>query len=495
MVDQVRYPIRLRPRMLPSDAFFWYAEEAIPELRPQVGALLMLDRAPDRSRFHAAIQRLTLWIPRLRERVGESPLPFGLPEWEEDPAFELDYHVRDVALPEPATLRHLLEFAGAVFATPLDPLRPLWEAYLIEGLEQNRAALFFKGHHCLVDGVGSLALFEALTQAHRSEPVRFPRAPQARPPSHPAERWLRSLRYEARDLGSDLAATAESAWGALMQPVQSIASGVRMLLGVRGMARDLMPTVIRDPLAQRCTGIGRRLDALELSLPRMQLIREAVDATLNELVLAVLAGALGRYYEERGCPVDELHCIVPVNLRREDEIRELGNRVGVFSVLLPVGVRDPLLRLEIVRKQSRAARSEQRGTSYPILLQLVRFAPGFVFRALARNAAGRVNLICTNVPGPRMERFLAGAKVEAIYPFAPVMLRTPLSLALLSYADRYELGIDTDPGAIPDPRRLHRLLDGAVAEIEQRVLPRRKAQPQRNRRRRGKAVSPVEPQP
>lgn len=130
-------------------------------------------------------------LPRLRQRVAEAPLRLALPEWEDDPHFELDYHAREVILPEPATERHLFDFVGAVFATPLDHLRPLWEAYLIEGLDGGRAACFFKVHHSVMDGVGSLAVFDALTQAHRAEPMRAPRHLPSQPPSSPPVRLAR----------------------------------------------------------------------------------------------------------------------------------------------------------------------------------------------------------------------------------------------------------------------------------------------------------------
>ena len=163
-----RYPIQLGRRMLPTDALFWYVEEATPELRPLVAGLMMLDRRPDRDEVRTLLERWVARLPRLRQRVVEAPLRLGLPEWEDDPNFEIEYHAREVVLPEPATERHLLDFCGAVFATPLDHLRPLWEAYLIEGLEDGRAACFFKVHHSVMDGVGSLAVFDAFTQGHRA---------------------------------------------------------------------------------------------------------------------------------------------------------------------------------------------------------------------------------------------------------------------------------------------------------------------------------------
>jgi WS/DGAT/MGAT family acyltransferase len=470
--NRIRYPLQLGSRMLPSDALFWYIEDATPELRPVVAALIMLDRLPDRDRLRASIERWVARLPRLSQRVVETPLHLGLPEWEDDPCFELEYHAREVVLPAPATERHLLDFAGAVFATPLDRMRPLWEAYLIEGLEDDRAAIFFKVHHSVMDGVGSGAAFEALTQAHRSEPVRVPRHAPRRAPSRAATRLARLVRDTAGNAAVGLGAMAKESMRAVLQPGEAVEQMARAARGVRGMIADLSAPATPDPLAQASTGIGRRLDAMTLSLRRLGAIRDAFDATLNDVVLTVVSGAVGRYHEHRGVHVDELHCMVPMSLRSNDESHVLGNRVGAFNVALPVGQRDPLLRLEIIRNQTRAAKSDRRGAAYPLMMRMLASMPGFAYRLLAQNVTGRINLICTNVPGPPAPRYLAGAKIEVIYPFAPVALGTPLSIALLSHGDTYGIGIDTDPAAIPDPETLHRYLAATVDDIERRVLRR-----------------------
>lgn len=468
---------RLRPaglgsRMLPTDALFWYVEEATPELRPLVAALLILDRQPDREQIRALLERWVARVPRLRQRVVEAPLRLGLPEWEDDLNFELDYHAREVVLPAPATERHLLDFAGTVFATPLDRMRPLWEAYLIEGLENDRAACFCKVHHAVMDGVGSVAVFDALTQAHRSEVVRVPRRVSPRPPSRAPMRLARLLRDVADNAAADLGAVVSGSLRAVWRPGEALEQIARAARGLRGMVVDLTTAGVADPLARDSTGIGRRLDAMTLSIPRLRAIKDTLDATLNDIVLTVVAGAVGRYHEHRRVHVDELHCMVPMNLRTGDESDALGNRVGAFNVTLPIGERDPLARLERIRTQTRAAKSDRRGAAYPFMMRALASMPGFAYRLLAQNITGRINLICTNVPGPAAPRYLAGAKIEAIYPFAPVALGTPLSIALMSHGDTYGIGIDTDPAAIPDPELLRRYLDAAVDEIEARARTR-----------------------
>ncbi len=470
--DHFHYPLQLNSRMLPTDALFWYVEEVTPELRPLVAAVMILDRRPDHDRLHAAVERWVARLPRLRQRVVEAPLGLALPEWEDDPHFELDYHAREVILPEPATERHLLDFVGAVFATPLDHLRPLWEAYLIEGLENGRAACFFKVHHSVMDGVGSLAVFDALTQAHRAEPVRVPRHLPVRPPSSPPLRLARLVRDAAANAASGLGAAAAVSVRAALRPGEVIDDVGRAARGVRGMITDLTAPSTPDPLAQASTGIGRRLDAMALSLPRLQRIKNALDVSLNDIMLTAVSGAVGRYYTQRKLHVDELHCMVPMSLRQSGDRHALGNRVGAFNVALPVGEPDALLRLARIQRQTGAAKSDRRGAAWPLLMRVLASMPGFAYRLLAQAVTGRVNLICTNIPGPPVPRYLAGAKIDGMYPFAPVALGTPLSIALMSYGDSYGVGVDTDPASIPDPELLTRYLAAAVDEIEDCAVPR-----------------------
>jgi WS/DGAT/MGAT family acyltransferase len=458
--------------MQPTDALFWYAGEAVPELRPLVAGLLLLDRVPEPARLRASMQRWMARLPRLRQRVVEAPLHIGLPEWEDDPYFDLEYHARQIMLPPPGKPRQLLDFVGAAFATPLDPLRPLWEAYAIEGLEGGRAACFFKVHHAVMDGVGSVAGFEALTQAHRNEVIHVPRAPASRAPrsaSQQARRLLAELARQAVDGG---AAAAAAMIHTVLHPWSAGAEAVRAAHGINGMLRDLTAAPLHDPLADPSTGVGRRLDAMTLELPRLRGIKESLGVTLNDLVLTALSGAVGRYHDQRGVHVEALHCMVPINLREPHERAALGNRVGMCNVALPVGERDPLRRLERLRAQTGAAKRDRRGALFPALFGVVAFTPAVVYRVLARTITERINLICTNVPGPTTDRYLAGAKIEAMYPFAPVAMGAPLSVALMSYGDVLGVGIDTDPAAIPDPERLTRYFSDAVNELE-RIVRRR----------------------
>jgi WS/DGAT/MGAT family acyltransferase len=232
------------------------------------------------------------------------------------------------------------------------------------------------------------------------------------------------------------------------------------------MLDDLGQPPVRDPLAVPGSGLSRRLDVAELPLERLRKIKGQLGVTLNDLVLAALAGALHAYHRERRVRADVLSCMVPMNLRGRDERDALGNRVGMFRIALPVGEGNPASRLAAIAEQTRAAKADRRGAAAPLLVEALALVPGPALRWIARRSLGRVNVACTNVPGVAEPRWMAGARVASIFPFASVVEGTPLVIALLSYADRMEVGIDTDPEAIPDPERIGTLFAAALDELE-----------------------------
>lgn len=460
-------------RMAPTDALFWYAERALPEFRPIIAGLYVLEGAPEPAAARAAFASALAGVPRLRQRVVEAPGELGLPEWIEDPHLDFDYHVRRVSLPAPGSQRALLDLAAALFATPLDRQRPLWEATWIDGVEGGRTACLLKLHHSVVDGVGSIAILDALTAPPGRGARRARRAPRRSPPRPPG-----LVERSAALIGDQAEAAARLAWraaraplSAALAPRESLASAARTLRGLRGMLDDLRHPVVADPLAVPGAGLSRRLDVAELSIERLRGIKGAFEVTLNDLVLAALAGAIGAYHRERRVHADTLACMVPMNLRGRGEREALGNRVGMFRIALPVGERDPRRRLERIVEQTRAAKADRRAAAAPLLVEALALLPGPAMRWIAQRSLGRVNVACTNVPGVAEPRFLGGVRIESIFPFASVVEGTPLVVALLSYAGRMEMGVDTDPEAIPDPHRITALFEAALAEYE-KLAPR-----------------------
>jgi WS/DGAT/MGAT family acyltransferase len=454
--------------MAPTDALFWYAESALPIFRPVIGGLYILDRSPDRQAIEAACKAATALVGRLRQRVVEMPFHLGLPEWVEDTHFDEAYHLRHLSVPAPGTMRDLLDLVAALFATPLDRERPLWEAYVIDGVEGQRAAYFFKMHHSLVDGVGSIALLDVLTQGARHEPI--PRVQVRRPGPARQLGGLQSLQRLAAD---NVRTSADLVRDAAILPLQLLTRPQEVLRqiggiarGLRGVIGDASGGIVHDPLARSTSGLSRRLDTMEIPLDRLCAIKEAWKVTINDVVLTALTGTLREYHRERNVKIDHLNCMVPMNLRGRDEGDVLGNRVGMFNVVLPLGEKRAARRLKRIVRQTRTAKSDGRTSLYPFLMQTLTMLPGAVFGWLARHSVERVNVACTNIPGVRERRFLAGAEVLAIYPFASVVQGAPLVIALLSYGDIMEIGIDTDPEAIPDPHRIVELFTAALDELD-----------------------------
>ncbi len=461
----------LKSRMTPTDALFWYAEEATPALRPLIGGLFLLDQSPDPEKLQRSIARWMARMPRLRQRVVEGPLRLSLPEWQDDPQFDLAYHTREIVLPEQGTLRNLFEFTSAVFATPLDHARPLWESYLIHGVDNHRSAVFIKMHHCVMDGVSSMAAFDAITQLHRADPITVPRGARIGTSDSEMARIGRLLWNSAEAMVQFGGTIAQVGIGIATNPIRTTRDLISVSQSLAGVIRDLGKPPLADPLSQLSTGIGRRLDGITWSLRRLHRIKGLLDVTLNDLVLTVLAGALGQYYAERGFHASELRCMVPISLRAPHEKHSLGNRIGMCNITLPIGEPHPLVRLELIRNRTGRAKSDRRGRAYPMVIGALALMPTAMFRVFAQTATSRLNLICTNIPGPREARYIAGAKVDAIFPYAPVVQGTPLAIGLVSYGDSYGIGINTDPAAIPDPERLHVLLDHSLIDLERRVLP------------------------
>jgi diacylglycerol O-acyltransferase len=453
--------------MAATDALFWYAETALPIFRPIIAGLYLLDRQPDAARRETAHDAVIAVVPRLRQRVVEPASLLGMPQWVEDAHFDHSYHVRHLSVPAPGTVRELLDITAALFATPLDRERPLWEAYWIDGLQDGRAAYFFKMHHSLVDGVGSLAIMNALTQRRRRDAV--PRVARMRTGSAqeaaPAATQLAAVLENVREVAALAGRAAGAPLRILAQPEDSADQMRRLVRGFRGILTEINAPAVHDPLSGSTSGLSRRFDVMDIPLARLDAIRKPLGVTLNDLILAVLAGTLGAYHRQRRVHSKTLVCMVPMSLRGQDEQDTLGNRVGMFNIGLPVAERRPECRLTQIVRQTQAAKRDRRSALYPFFVQALTVLPAGAFRWLARQSLGRVNVACTNIPGVPERRYLAGAAVDAVFPFASVVQGTPLVIALFSYAGIMDIGIDTDPEAIPDPHRISQLFRAHLDEM------------------------------
>ncbi|MEE8311527.1 MAG: wax ester/triacylglycerol synthase domain-containing protein, partial [Candidatus Binatia bacterium] len=271
----IREPPRRRPqRMGPSDAVFWYGEAALPVFRPIIGGLYVLDGPIDTERMNAAVGGALGSISRLRERALDAPLHLGLPEWVDDPHFDRTYHVRHLSLSAGSGIRELLDLTATFLAVPLDRERPLWELYCIDGLDGDCSAIFLKMHHAMVDGVGAIALLEALTQVTRDQPPpEWPAETPARPMPSLTERLVQLARYNALESVKLAVHAAGMPMRIAREPVGYVTELLSTVRGAVGVLGDALTPMVRDPLARSAGGLSRRMDIVSISICRLQAIK------------------------------------------------------------------------------------------------------------------------------------------------------------------------------------------------------------------------------
>jgi len=448
-------------RMNAMDALLWTMDK-VPDLRSTVGALVILERPPSRERLREEFGRLSAQFPRLRQRVVEVPWMLAPPEWVEDDQFDLDYHLRYLAVPAPGTVENLLTELSPLYATSFDHARPLWEAYVAEGLVDGHGAVLWKGHHCMVDGVGGSRLIQALLGERRGDNGVVPSAIGHRPTNAAALLW-RAMLYNVRQ-GVGTGAEVMSAVGnAAMEPEPLSSQIMRGLRMVAGIGRQLLASRARSPL-HRPRSLSRQLSTFEMSLRQIDAVRAPLEATVNDIVLTVVSGAMRRWHAARGVDVRELRALVPVNLRTENESEE-GNRIAMLAISLPVGEPDPLRRLQLVQRRVGEIKSDRRAKLYPLVAGAVFRFPLLMAEAIARQQTTSANFLCTNVQGPRKTHCLAGVPIERMYLYAPLVGDHPLSIGLFSYRDMLYVGLGIDPLGMDDLPWFRTALQEAYNEV------------------------------
>lgn len=451
-------------RMNPTDAVFWFMDK-IPEFRSMIGALILLERPPSRQRIREDFERLAGRLPRMRQRVVEVPLGLAPPEWVDDNQFDLDYHLRQVAVPAPGGMDELLQQISPLYATPFDCKRPLWEAYVAEGLLGGRGAVFVKMHHCMTDGVGGSRLFEGLLGG-RGEPAASP------PPARVVERrsahalavlW-RALLYDVQETIRASGAVVGGFASVVGDPRGTLAGIGRGLRAVSGFAREITASRARSPVRRR-RSLSRRLATFDMSLAEIDAVRSRLGGTVNDIVLAIVSGAMHRWHTLHGADVRLLRALVPVSIRGERDPLG-GNRLALLAMTLPIGEPNPLRRLRIIQQHMGQVKADRRATLYPWLAGVMMVLPLAIAKWIGRQQTMRTNFVCTNVPGPRRVCYLAGEAIERVYPYAPLVGDHPIAIALYSYRDIVCVGLDIDPMAMRD---LPRFLDGLRESYEEMV--------------------------
>jgi WS/DGAT/MGAT family acyltransferase len=457
-------------RLSGEDLTFWWADS--PAQPTTMAMLLLLDRMPEWERLRRAVERAVGAVPRLRQHVVEAPLGLTLPHWAFDPTFDLDYHLRRHALGGTHDLDELFREIAPAYETPLDRSRPLWEARLYEGLADGRAALFFKLHHAVADGIGGNAIFAAMTDwdaagdGARNEAAAT--GPRKGPWPHAgglARRVADALRDRVALEVDRARGVAGTLAGAILHPSRA----VQEVAALRSMS-DALRFDSHSPLKERdAFGRARRLIGLDLPFEDVRRIRHALAGSMIDVILTIMARAIGRWHQAHGLnEVHDLMTLVPVNLRRPEEWTTdaaVGNVATGLLVPLPIRMRHPRATFSEVRRRMRIAKNDPAAGAVPVLAEVLSTLGRSVVTWMGEATFGAVDFIVTNVPGILATRYLAGAEIVAAYPFAPVALRSPASVALYGYRDRLFVGIDADETVMPDVERFRAWIVEAFEEL------------------------------
>ncbi len=442
-----------------SDAFTW-AMENDPRLRSTVVTVILLDRSPDWSTVRGRFDELSRRFPMVRQRVVESA-PMVPPRWEPDPDFDLDFHIRSVVRPEPASLDAVLEMARVAAMEDFDRARPLWEVTPIDGLDDGGAAVILKFHHSLTDGVGGIQigmiLFDLARTPTPHEPL--PAAPKATPA--PRLSGYRDIaRYNAKLLGTALSAGLKSApklvYDGVRSPVQMVTSATELATSIYRTVRPVNRT--GSPLMTDRTRV-RRLGVFEAPLPALREAAHRGGGALNDAFIAAVAGGLRRYHEKHDVTVGDLHLTMPVNLRGPDD--EMGgNRITLMRFDVPAGVVDPAQRINRIHETTARVRNEKSLPYTQAIAGALNLMPRWYIGSILRH----VDFLCSDVPGVPVPVFLGGAAVRTQYAFGPT-IGAAVNVTLLTYIDTCTFGIDVDTGAIPDYDVFHDCLVAGFAEV------------------------------
>src|SRR4051794_5427605 len=432
-----------------------------------VGAVLIFEGPPPAYEdFLRQIRGRLHLVPRYRQKLAFPPLETGRPLWIDDPNFNLEYHVRHTALPSPGSADQLRALAARVHSQRLDRSKPLWETWLVQGLEDNRFALISKTHHALVDGVSGVDLAAVLFDV---EPV-----PEPQP--HEGEPWVAQGEPSAAQLAarglSGLVRTPFELGGralsAATHPQQSLAVAREALEGVGEVAWAGLNPAPETPL-NVSIGPHRRFAFVRNELSDFKLVKDGLGGTVNDVVLTVVAGALRRWLRSRGVRTEglELRALVPVSIRTEDQRHQLGNRIAAMRGPLPVYVEDPVARLAVVREAMDGLKDSKQAVGAEVLAGVQSFAPPTVLAQASRlNFSTRLfNLIVTNIPGPQVPLYVLGRELLDLFPIAFLPRDHALAIAIMSYNGGMDFGLLGDYDAMPDLDEFGRDLEVALEEL------------------------------
>ncbi|MCS6843299.1 MAG: wax ester/triacylglycerol synthase family O-acyltransferase [Caldilineales bacterium] len=437
-----------------------------------ITGLFIFDQPVDFERLKQVLNQRLVRLDRFRQRVVEPRLGLGSPRWEFDPHFDIANHLHRIALPPPGDQAALQDLVSDLASTPLDYSKPLWQYHLVDGVGQG-SALVCRLHHCIADGIALMRVLLTLTDD----------APDAqwRPPEDEREKHSRNpLRVILSPAAAAVGATRRVTGAVVSTGAELLTNPSRALEWARlgtdttmALGRLLLlppdpKTILKGPL-----GVPKRAAwSQSIPLPTIKAIGRATGATVNDVLLSAVAGALHRYLVGRGQPVHGLsiRAFMPVNLRQDTPKIELGNKFGLVIVSLPVGIADHLDRLFVLKRHVDDLKNSPEAVVAFSILNAIGMAPTEIENVVVNIFGLKGTAVMTNVPGPRHPIYLAGARVSQLMFWVPQSGRMGVGVSIFSYNNQVWLGVITDRGLVPDPDTIVAHFHDVVDEMYQLVL-------------------------
>lgn len=461
-------------RMSAQDHSFLVAEKG--GVHMHIAAVQLFEAGPlrtatggvDIEALRRATESVLHLIPRYRQRLAWTPIE-GRPVWVDDPDFKLDFHVRHTSLPKPGSTEQLKHLAARIMSQPLDRTRPLWETWVVEGLEGgDQFAIISKIHHCMMDGSSGVDLAHILLS-----PVPQTQVPDPVP-------------YMPRPVPSGFELLQDTASRILAAPFQA-ARGLREFaeatndlgaeLGVRAQAvRELLGWVVQgasDTPMNGKLGPHRRFDWLTMSLDDVRALARRLGCTVNDVILTTVTGAVRDFLVQRRCDPARIDFRIsaPVSVRKDEDRGKMGNQVSSWIVRLPVDEAEPLAQLQRIHETTRRLKRSKQALGVEMMMTMAEWTPSVVLSLGARAASGPINMIVTNVPGPQIPLYLLGARLLEAYPLVPLLENTGLGIALFSYDGMLCWGFNGEYERLADMRRFVHAIQVSFDALERAAAP------------------------